>query len=173
MIDIEYRLNPSLPQFKWFVSQLRASKAVIDLSLEHAAADPANNKKSLFNVPLATLRLWTKGASDNLSTYVNNGMQGMSLSNISDPIWQKQFRYRATGKRGIKQYPNGDIYLPPVDEDHRLVLPDAPLDETYPITSLIFRLNTPALEKPYWSVLVHRNTRPPMPYIKRRPKVMV
>lgn len=164
MSDITYVLTPSTPQFQWFADQLRASRAVIALSLEH--------EKPLFNIRLAMLSQWSKGATDNLSSYVNNGMQGMSLITLSAPVWQMQFKYRAMGSGGIRQYPNGDIYLPPLRASGQLSVPDCPIDMAHPITSLIFRLDTDTPGKPFWSVIVHRNMRPPMPYIKRKPRVV-
>jgi hypothetical protein len=161
--NIIQTLSPSKYQFQWLADQLRASRAIIAIS-------PVD-QRSAFGAKLDQLKIWTKGESEKLSSYVNNGMQGTPTNTLLMPEWQYQFRYRALGSGGIKQYPNGDLYLPPLVEDPQLKMFECEVNPYHPITSVIFRLNVANLGKPEWRALIHRNMRPPMAKRVRKNKV--
>lgn len=146
---------PTKSQFKWLADQLRASRAVIDLC--------QRAKTNMFSNFLPYLELNSKGGSKGLSSYVNAGMRGFSVSNLADPVWQYQFQYRVSSGRGVKQYPDGDLYLPPMEPDCRLKLADMTTVWDYPISSIMFRLDASTPTTPVWWATLHINQRPVAP----------
>jgi len=151
-----YQIDPTPAQFRWLADQLRATRALIAYS--HKVA---SGSETVFGIKLGQLRSACDGAAANLCGQVNTGMSGFPLTALLESKWQQQFQYRDPTPKGVRQYPDGALYLPPLPHaECKLLCVDMPVLDEWPITSLIFRLDLTDRANPRWFVEPHQNTRP-------------
>ena len=148
-----YPILTTPAQFKWLADQLRACRLIIAASEKIAL--------SLFGNKLENLKHAT--GDIRLCSPINSGMMGYPLRALVEPVWQTQFKYRAPSTKGMRQYPNGDLYIPPMKEHSRVKCDGLPLTGQYPISSLLFRLDMADRAHPRWLVEPHQNVLPRHP----------
>lgn len=145
-----YTISTTPEQFRWFAGQLRACRAVIAESKKISQPLFGNRLANLARIPGAEL----------LCSAVNIGMLGFPVSKLSDSVWDSQFQYRSSATPGIRQYPDGALYISQMGEDARVVCVDLPMLLGYPITSLMVKLDASDRSHPFWLVEPHQNKRP-------------
>lgn len=160
MSNLAFRIDASKEQFAWLAGQLKATRAVI----RHCLDNPTFGKPvSIFGNTLPDLLTRTSGMSSALTSYVNGGMQGFSMSRLAGVEWQRQFQFRSINGKGIRQYDNGDLYIPPMTGSCRVICDGLDTVLNLPITAIIFKLDMTMPTLPIWWATLHINIRPQGP----------